>query len=50
MVKFTDGRHEETIPGKYISHNEITCMSPVWEKFGAGDVDVRVNLRDQVRV
>jgi dynein heavy chain len=47
QVKFTDGKHEETINGKFVSQNEITCTSPVWEKFGAGEVDVRVNLRDQ---
>jgi len=45
QVKFTDGKHEEIVPGTVKSSTEIHCISPNWEKYGAGEVEVRVACR-----
>jgi len=47
MVKFTNGEKEENVPGQWISSTEVTCRSPSWEKFGAGEVEVRVNMKGE---
>jgi len=47
MVKFTNGDKEENVPGQWVSSSEVTCRSPSWEKFGAGDVEVRVNMKGE---
>ena len=38
QVKFSDGRREANVPGKYISSSEITCNTPSFEKFGPLEV------------
>jgi len=47
MVKFTNGEKEENVPGQWVSSTEVTCRSPSWEKFGAGEVEVRVNMKGE---
>ena len=45
QVKFTDGKREAAVPGKFISSSEITCNTPSFEKFGPMDVVVRVAIK-----
>ena len=45
QIKFSDGRREATVAGKYISDTEITCNSPSFEKFGPMEVMVRVSIK-----
>ena len=45
QVKFSDGRREATVSGKYISENEIQCNTPSFEKFGPMEVMVRVSIK-----
>jgi len=47
-VKFTNGRDEEIVPGKYLSATEITCTSPSFEKLGAGIVQVKVLIGSEM--
>eukprot|EP00282_Hemiselmis_andersenii_P033114 CAMPEP_0169473832 /NCGR_PEP_ID=MMETSP1042-20121227/25923_1 /TAXON_ID=464988 /ORGANISM="Hemiselmis andersenii, Strain CCMP1180" /LENGTH=751 /DNA_ID=CAMNT_0009587801 /DNA_START=155 /DNA_END=2407 /DNA_ORIENTATION=- len=45
IVKFTDGRNEETSEkADYVSPTEIRCLSPDWSKYNPGEVDVRVSI------
>ena len=39
---FTKGDDSEITAGKYISATEISCTTPNFEAFGAGNVDVKV--------
>lgn len=44
-VRFTDGRREATVPGKFISPTELQCNTPSFEKFGPLEVMVRVAIK-----
>ena len=45
VVKFTDGRNEETSEkADFVSPTEIHCTSPDWSKYSPGEVDVRVSI------
>ena len=43
-VRFTDGKREATVSGRWISESELECKSPDFTKFGAVEVVVRVSL------
>ena len=45
QVKFSDGKRDAVVAGKYISSTEITCNTPSFEKFGPMDVVVRVAIK-----
>ena len=45
QVKFSDGKRDAAVAGKYISSTEITCNTPSFEKFGPMDVVVRVAIK-----
>lgn len=45
QVKFSDGRREATVSGKYKSEFEIECNTPSFEKFGPMEVMVRVSIK-----
>ena len=45
QVKFSDGRRDATVSGKWISENEIQCNTPSFEKFGPMEVMVRVSIK-----
>eukprot|EP00961_Rhodomonas_salina_P015466 207669-Rhodomonas_salina.5 len=44
-VMFTDRKNTELVDGKFASSTEITCKSPDWTKYTAGEINVRVNLQ-----
>jgi len=46
-VTFTDGKNTENVDGKYVSPTQLTCKSPSWEKYAAGEVKMRVNIRGE---
>ena len=45
QVKFTDGKREGTVVGKYVDSTMITCNTPSFERFGPMDVVVRVAIK-----
>ena len=45
QVKFSDGKRDATVPGKFVSPTQITCNTPSFEKFGPMDVVVRVAIK-----
>ena len=45
QVKFSDGRREATVPGKFVSSQKITCNTPSFEKYGPMEVVVRVAIK-----
>ena len=47
QVMFTNGKNQEIVKGDYISSSKISCESPSWDKYGAGDVEVRVSIRGE---
>ncbi len=44
-VTFTDGKNTEIVDGKYVSSTELTCKTPDWQKYSAGEINVRVNIK-----
>jgi dynein heavy chain, axonemal len=47
QVMFTNGKNQEIVKGDFISSSKISCESPSWDKYGAGDVEVRVSVRGE---
>ena len=46
-IQFSDGKNTEVVDGKYVSATELSCNSPDWTKYSAGEVSIRVNLRGE---
>jgi hypothetical protein len=46
-VTFTDGKNTENVSGKYVSPTLLTCKSPDWIKYSAGEVNLRVNINGE---
>ena len=44
-IHFSDGKNTEVVDGKYVSPTQLTCNSPDWTKYAAGEVSIRVNLK-----
>jgi len=43
-IQFFDGKNQETVKGSWISETLVTCDTPPFEKYGAGDVIVKVQV------
>ena len=43
-VTFTDGKNTEIVEGKFVSKTKLSCKSPDWQKYSAGEINVRVNI------
>ena len=39
-VTFTDGKNTEIVDGKFVSSTELSCKSPDWQKYSAGEVSI----------
>ena len=46
-IRFSAGKNEATAEGKFVNENEITCLTPNFEAFGAMDVEVRVSINNE---
>lgn len=47
-VKFTNGDSEEIVSGTFVSKTEILCESPSFDKYGAGEIDVKVLIGAEI--
>ena len=44
QVQFSGAFGSDTVRGKWVSATELSCLTPPFEKYGAGEVDVKIAL------
>ena len=46
-MRFGSGKNEVIVPGTFVNHSTVSCITPNFETYGAMEIDVRVNIANE---